>query len=222
MNQPASIALAVRSYIAARPAVHECLRRGLINHSALTRLIAKSLQTRKRTAILAACQRYAAQQRHYQSAERRIMVLLRAMKLRVERDVAVVVVEPKGYASLLADVQQEVAAANEDMSTLVSSRSCTVILPQRFVSSLLSKAKGSVIKSSLHLAKITLELDERLERTPGVVAHIYGLLAHFGINIVEELSCWTDVVLVLQERDLPRVLELLAALSTVSPQEVTG
>jgi aspartokinase len=70
-----------------------------------------------------------------------------------------------------------------------------------------------------------MTFDERLETTPGVVSFIYGLLAEHGINVVEEMSCWTELMLVVAEEDAARTIRLLNSISgretkrALSPRE---
>ena len=63
------------------------------------------------------------------------------------------------------------------------------------------------------MAQITLIFDERIETTPGVVSFVYSLLASNAVNIREEMSCWTDLLLLLDERDAARAMEVLGMLS---------
>jgi aspartokinase len=64
-------------------------------------------------------------------------------------------------------------------------------------------------KISTGLALVSLLFDKRLETTSGVVAHVYGLLAERGVNVLEEMSCWTELLMVIEERDLASTLECL-------------
>ena len=51
---------------------------------------------------------------------------------------------------------------------------------------------------------------KNIETTPGVISHIYTLLGANGINILEEMSCWTDVMLIVSEKDAVLAAQLLA------------
>ena len=41
------------------------------------------------------------------------------------------------------------------------------------------------------------------------MGYLCSLLGENGINIVEEMSCWTDTIFLVQEKDLGRIMELL-------------
>jgi len=57
--------------------------------------------------------------------------------------------------------------------------------------------------------QISMLLSEEVEIVPGVVAYVYGLLAEHGINLREEMSCWTDLMLVIEQKDLETAVRLL-------------
>jgi aspartokinase len=50
---------------------------------------------------------------------------------------------------------------------------------------------------------------ENLEMTPGVLSFIYRMFAEYDINIREEMSCWKDVMVVVEEKDVARVMQML-------------
>ena len=78
-----------------------------------------------------------------------------------------------------------------------------------YLDSVEAKLKGSVLKVRKNLAQLIMIFDRRIETTSGVIFFIFSLLSGRGINVLEEVSCWTDVVLVLEERVLSRALEVL-------------
>ena len=50
----------------------------------------------------------------------------------------------------------------------------------------------------------------KIETTSGVVNYIYGLLADKGVNVLEEMSCWTDLMIILEEKDLSKAMAVLS------------
>src|SRR3972149_488232 len=54
----ASIAKQVRDYISNHPSVSDALKMGIVNHSALARMVGKELGIKREEAVLAACRRY--------------------------------------------------------------------------------------------------------------------------------------------------------------------
>ena len=52
--------------------------------------------------------------------------------------------------------------------------------------------------------------DEKIETTPGVVSFIYGLLADNSNNVWEEMSCWTDFMVIIEQKDAARAMRVLS------------
>ena len=50
---------------------------------------------------------------------------------------------------------------------------------------------------------------KEIEQTAGIMGYLCSLLGENGVNIVEEMSCWTDTIFLVQEKDLGKVMELL-------------
>ena len=50
---------------------------------------------------------------------------------------------------------------------------------------------------------------KQIETTSGVISYLYSLLGENNINILETLSCWTDTIFLVEEKDLSRVMEFL-------------
>ena len=61
----------------------------------------------------------------------------------------------------------------------------------------------------MYFAAITIKSPKDLENTPGVNAYIFSLFGEHGINIVEQMSCWTDTIIVISEDDIPAVMKFL-------------
>ena len=60
------------------------------------------------------------------------------------------------------------------------------------------------------LVEIAVTSPETIEKTPGLLAFLSGALASRGINIVEEMSCYTDTIFLLDRKDMTRAMEVLA------------
>jgi aspartokinase len=62
--------------------------------------------------------------------------------------------------------------------------------------------EGDVIDSERGLAEISIISPKEIESTPGVVSYFYDALASKGINVVETLSCYTDTMFLVKDKDL--------------------
>ena len=193
-----------------RPAIRSCLRQGLINYSALARQICKEERIRNFQAVLSACRRYGAQTKVGTDPEAPILKILREGHMIVTTHMAVSVVEKPRDLETVDLVRREAKKLKGEIN-IIEGRDVMTIFHSERLSYLIRKAFGRrVIRLVSDLSQITLLLDERFETTPGVVAYIYGLLAFEGINIREEASCGTDLILLVSNSDMQKTTDLFS------------
>jgi len=200
------------SYIAEHPSVKDCLKKGLINYSSLTRNICKDLNLdlkKNFDAVLIACRRYYRKVSKETVLENKIIKILKDSKLEVKTKIVVVLVEKNIYYGHLIELQKEVKKKAELFHIIEGSNTITVITSNEFLDVVKKLLKNKIIKVSEGLAEVTLKSSEDMENTPGVVAHLSTLLAENGINIIETMSTWTDTLFVIAEKDVAKVMELL-------------
>jgi len=68
----------------------------------------------------------------------------------------------------------------------------------------------NIISVTRGLVEIAVTSPETIEKTPGLLAFLSGALASNGINIVEEMSCYTDTTFILERKNMTRAMEILA------------
>ena len=59
------------------------------------------------------------------------------------------------------------------------------------------------------LALVIIASPEEIEETPGVFSYVASLLSDRGINVLEAMSCWSETLFVVSEKDIAKVLEAL-------------
>ena len=200
------------SYIAEHPSVRDCLRKGLINYSSLTRQICKELNLdikKNFDAVLIACRRYYRKVSKKNVLETKIRKILKDSKLEVKTKIVVFLVEKDVYYGHLIELQKEVKKRAELFHIIEGSNTMTVITSYEFLDLVKRLLKNKVIKITENLAEVTLKSSEDMETTPGVVAYLSSLLAGNNINIMETMSTWTDTLFVIAEKDIAKVMELL-------------
>lgn len=206
----------VQDYLASHPNIRECLARGLINHSALARAIIEAGARASLDALIVASRRYQARIRESTLArDRRVLALLKRSRMRLRNRMCVITLDkPREFDRLLV-MQREVRRDRGDFRFIEGEDAITLITNDLYLA-LVKTRLGSYIKQSVSdVAQITLIFDERIETTPGVVSYIYSLLASNNVNIREEMSCWTDLLLLVDEKDSGRAMEVLSMLSRV-------
>lgn len=208
-KRPVNVAKMTQEYIGSHASVKECARRGLVNFSALAREICTEHGLDRFEAVLAACQRYSRRLQGQVSQERRVLALLRRAKIQVNTKVSVFNVDrPKDLEPLFA-LQREMKQAGESFALIEGREGMSLVVGNEYSDDITEAFKGRVKKVSTDVVQITMIFDRKIETTPGVVAYIYGRLADSNINVLEEMSCWTELMMVVEEEDLPRALRLL-------------
>ncbi len=199
-------------YVNEHPSIKDCLRKGMINYSALTRKIAEDLNLNLKNnfdAILIACRRYFRKVKKEDILEKKIIDILRLSKLEVKNKIIVVVVEKDIYFNHLIDLHKEVKKKAEIFHIIEGSNTITLITASEFLEQIKRLFKNKILRITENLAEINLKSSEELEKTPGVIAYLATLLAENGINIVETMSTWTDTLFVISENDIARVMGVL-------------
>ena len=209
----ANITKLTEQYIAEHPSVKDCLKKGLINYSSLTRKLCKDLDLdlkKNFDAILIACRRYQRKVSKEVVLENKIIKILKDSKLEVKTKIVVFLVEKDIYYGHMIELQKEIKNKSELLHIIEGSKTITVITSYEFLSVVKKLFKNKIIKISENLAEVTLKSSEDLEETVGVIAYLSNLLAENGINIIETMSTWTDTLFVISEKDIPKVMELLS------------
>lgn len=208
----ANITKLTEQYIQEHPSIKDCLRKGMINYSALTRKIAedKGLDVKKNfDAILIACRRYYRKVKKEKVLEDKIIEILKGSKLEVKNKVVVVLVEKDVYYGHLIELQKEVKKKAELLHIIEGSSTMTIITSHEFLGTIKKLLKNKIRKITENLAEVTLKSSEDMEQTPGVIAYLTSLLSENGINIIETMSTWTDTLFVISEEDIAKVMDVL-------------
>jgi hypothetical protein len=202
-------------FISEHPSIKDCLRRGLVNYSALARLICETLGTDRFDAVLMACRRQHAMIKDQMTQEKKVRALLKRAKIRLRNKMMVAIVEKPTDFERVYDLQKRIKRDRGDFHLIEGEEVLTLISNSDYVSDLKEAFRGKIKKVTEDLAQLTMVFDEKIETTPGVVSFIYGLLADNSINVWEEMSCWTDLMVIIEEKDAARAMHVLS-LDTVA------
>lgn len=186
-------------YVKGRPSLREGLRYGLINHSALARMICGELGMPKerfdavKVALIRLSRKLAEKG---DSGGEKVLEVLERSSISIQSKIAAVVsrrelelkaishAKSGGYNTYLVEAAELGKVRGEKGITLISE----------------------------NLNLLTIKSPGEIEETPGVIAFILNALAHEGINVVEFISCYTDTILAIKERDTSRAYELLSSI----------
>ena len=204
-----SITKLTEKYISEHPSIKDCVKTGIVNYSALARKICDFHKFDKFDAVLIACRRYFWKIKNQDVHENSIIELVKNVKLRIRNKIIVAIIEKPHNMELIYKFQKKVRRQKNDINLVEGEEVLTIITNSNYIDEIKELFKLRLIKVNENLVQITMIFDEKIETTSGVVTYIYGLLASKGINIFEEISCWTDLIIVIDEKDLVKAMEVL-------------
>ncbi|MAF80012.1 hypothetical protein CL629_02950 [bacterium] len=201
----------VRVFVEKHPIVKECLAKGLINLSELSRQIIEQSELKQNDfdAVLVALRRLSEKLKPNKKSESTIITLLQKSKLEIKTKVCSVVLEKSTPFSFLIKLIEEINDKQEPVHLIQGSRSFTIVTSQEFLPKIEKMFAGRVIMKEKGLVQVVLRTPPKIESTPGVVAYLYTLFAERGINIVETMSSWTETLIVIDEKNMATVMEML-------------
>jgi aspartokinase len=181
-------------YIKGKPYLQEALENGVVNYSALARMIGREMGSRNYDAIKAALLRLNRKLgKERRNMEQKVLKVLRTSRLEMRDKIAVIITHRKMDISAIA-----IAKSTSGYTYIVNS-------------DVVEKIKErDVLKVQKDLGMITVISPEALEETPGVIAYLLSSLAVENINVVEFVSCYKDTLLVFKNSDIMRAYEILS------------
>jgi len=191
-NGVKSVAKQVREAIQMRPSLLDALKMGIVNYSALARMLQGEIGQGSTEAVKAAVIRIAeelAKERYLQEEE--VRSILKESKVRLQDKIAV----------LISPIKIDVP----NLFTAYLTDSYVYIVDQTILTGQLPRQ----VQIMSNLVALVLLSPDRVETTPGFVAFITQLLGSRDINIIEFISCFTNTVIVLDTRDALKAFSLL-------------
>ena len=200
-------------YISEHPSIKDCLAKGLINYSALSRDIKKSIKDAKKNAtfdaILIATRRFADKNKHNRALEEGITSLLKKSEIEVKNKVVVVIIEKSVYPENIIELERAIKKNNDVFYLIEGSKQITLITTEKYLSDIDSLFKNRIIKKNVNKAIIDIKTSQKIENISGVLNYLTSLFAGNGVNIIECMSCWTDNLFVVSEEDISKVMGFL-------------
>lgn len=199
-------------YINEHPHIKNCLKRGLINYSALARHIAKELDIEKKSskeAILIAARRKQDSLKKEFGQEKEISKLLSDSEIEIKNKIIVFIIEKNVNFETLENIQSQIKKESGFSYILEGSDNYTIITQERYVQIIEKSIKNKIIKLNKNMVLINIKSPKEIETIPGVVSYLTSLFAENGVNIYEFLSCWTDTIFIIDSKDLNRSINFL-------------
>jgi len=208
----ANITKVTEQYIAEHPFVKDCLKKGLINYSSLTRQICLEIELDAKKnfdAILIACRRYYNKIKSEATTEKKILEILKNSKIEVKNKLNAIVLEKNIFSPNLLNIEKEAKKVMETFHIIEGASALTIITSDEFTKKIKQVFRNKIIKENNNLVEVILKSPKQIETTAGVISYLYSLFGENSINIYETLSCWTDTIFLIEEKDLSKVMGLL-------------
>ncbi len=205
-----SIAQRVWTYLDGRPAIRECLAQDLVNLSALARKAGEDLDITRFDAVLAACRRYRAAPRA-SWREQAVRRVLRRSRLETRTRIGTVTVQ-YSYDNLLLleKVVNELLSSNRLIRFIPTSQGIVLIVEDDTLPAVTKAiSPRNILKVRKGLVELSVTSPESIEEVPGVMAFLASSLATEGLNVLQVMSCYTDTILILEEKDLMDAFRIL-------------
>ena len=199
-------------YISEHPYVKDCLKKGLINYSSLTRQICSDLDLNVKKnfdAVLIACRRYFRKIKSEASTEKKIVDILKGSKIEVKNKINSIILEKNIVFANLLELEKEAKKFLETFHIIEGTASITIITTDDFSKKVKQVFRNKIIKEYPNLVEVILKSPREIVTTAGVISYIYSLLGENDINVVDTLSSWTDTIFLVEEKDLSTVMEFL-------------
>jgi hypothetical protein len=199
-------------YIKEHPYIKNCLKKGLINYSALARLISEELGIQKKSskeAVLVAARRFRDKLKNEYKTEEEIKTLLKKSEIEIKTKIDVFVLNKSIDIDTIDKIQKNMRKENRMSFFLEGSDNYTFIFPHKYADVVYKSLSGYVIKKHENLVMIIFKSPKEIENTKGVVAYLAGLFSENDINIIEFLSCWTDTLFIIEPKDVNKALNFL-------------
>jgi hypothetical protein len=205
-----SIAQRSRDYIDTHPSIKDCIKLGLVNYSALARRIMKDEEISNEEAVLVASRRYG-EELKWTINEARIREVMAISSLEVKTKISIITARNDWDVIIRLDsVIKKLVDESSVMQVLQGTTSITVITEDSMLKTLETTiGKRHIIKSAPGLVQIAVKSPDTITDTYGVLAYLSSSLAAKGINAVEVMSCHTDTIFIVEERDFLAAIDAL-------------
>ena len=207
-----SVTRLAENYIQEHPSIKDCLKNDLINYSSLSRLIASEsgINLKKNfDAILIACRRFKRKLKQEGFFEKRILKILKGSKIEIKNKIIAVVLEKDIFFSTLLNLEKEIKGKKEIFRIIEGISAITIITTEDVLDLIRKNFKNKIILENRNLAEITIRSPIEIEGVPGTYAYLCSLFGDNNINVVETLSCYTDTIFLVDEKDAGKVMGLL-------------
>ena len=204
-----SVQKIVEDYIRKHPSLKDSLTKDIVNYSKLARLIVKGSSLHLGFDAVVVGLRRLQKKLEKNILEEEIKELLKETRLEVKNRMVVFILKKNVEFKALEKIYDKCLKERIEFNVVQSSSAITLIIENEMAKECDLLFKGKVIKKHNHVLEVILKSDEKVEEVPGVLSHLFRLFGEHGINVIETFSCYKDTVLVIAEKDIEKVVEVV-------------
>ena len=130
------------------------------------------------------------------------------LEIEIKTKICVIVAE-KRLSEKLIELEKQIKREKGIFYMIDGSTAMTLITSEKYSTAVKKAISRYVIKKTECLVLITVKSGPEIEGLSGVVGFVYSLFGDAGINIVETMSCWTDTLIIINQEDLSRAMDIL-------------
>jgi hypothetical protein len=134
---------------------------------------------------------------------------MKRSSVNLQTKMAVVIIEKPRSFDRLSELKDTAQEEGSTLSLIEGEDVVTLIISESLLSEVRSAFKGRILRISEDLVRVHMRFSRKIESIPGVIAYVYRLFAEYNINVLEEMSCWTDLMVMVEEKDLQAVADAL-------------
>ncbi|MCE5296202.1 MAG: ACT domain-containing protein [Euryarchaeota archaeon] len=209
--QKESIAEKTRVYIDSHPSIKDCISKDLINYSSLARQIMKDLEIKNEEAVMIACRRYA-QRLSKKDHEKDILKIIGNSRIEVKTKICSVTA--KNDWTVLHKLELVfVKLINEKaiMQVIQGTQAITIIADEKLKNDVVNTVgKENILRVRPDLVEISVKSPEKISDTSGVFSFLADNLAENNVNVAETVSCYTDTIFIVDEKDMIHAYSILS------------
>jgi len=206
-----SIAVLTREYVEKHPSIADCLADGLINYSALARKISDDLENNKEEAILVAARRYAKEMKKTKKRETEIRKILRDSRIEIRSRISIITARNDwGILQLLDNAVRTALNQRISVQVIHGIHGITIVTEDSLVDDLVRTiGDENLIRVRSGLVEIVVRSPEKIGEVSGIIAYLCQAIAKKGINCLEMVSCFTDSIFIVEEKDMSEAFSAL-------------
>lgn len=197
-------------YIREHASIKDCLKKGLINYSALSRLVAKEYELENKMsneAILVAARRFKDKIKH-KPIEDKVLSLFKNSNIEIKNNVVIFTLEKYVYPDSLIDIEKKIKKGKALFFSIEGAKTITLIVQKQSEGLIEGDFRKYILSKEENLSLVTIT-SPGIERTPGAVYYISGLFFDNEINILEFMSCYDDTLIVIDSKDVDKAIRFL-------------